>query len=34
MGREVEFKLDAGADVSVIPTQLFESLEIDAMQPT
>ena len=33
-GKAVEFKLDTGADVSVIPTQLFESLKIDTMQPT
>ena len=33
-GKVVEFKLDTGADVSVIPSQLFESLKIDAMQPT
>ena len=33
-GKAVEFKLDIGADVSVIPAQLFESLKIDTMQPT
>ena len=32
--KAVEYKLDTGADVSVIPTQLFESLKIDTMQPT
>ena len=33
-GKGVEFKLDTGADISMIPTQPFELLEIDAMQPT
>ena len=33
-GKAVEFTLDTGANVSVIPTQLFESLKIDTMQPT
>ena len=33
-GKAVEFKLDTGANVSVIPTQLFESLKIDTTQPT
>jgi len=33
-GKAVEFKLDTGADVSIIPAKFFKTLKFDTLHPT